>query len=163
MDNTTEFKPLTVLDVSQGDADRFIESAKAKAEEMNVPVVICVYSVRDRIKQLVWMDGAPLRSVHIATLKARTSMLMGKPTRELQERVKPGEPLHTIDRSNDGMIVVAGGYPIMHESIVIGGLGISGGTPEQDCEIAKHALGRVNLSIPSAGRYSMNLDPFGVQ
>ena len=137
----TTFDPVTVLDVSDNDARQLISLAREKAVGMSVPVVVCVYSVRDRIKQLVWMDGAPQRSGDIATMKAKTSMLTGKPTRALQEGVQPGKPLHSIDRSNGGMMVVAGGYPIEHEGQLIGGIGISGGTPDQDCEIAEFALG----------------------
>ena len=137
----TTFKPITVLDVSDSDASQLIALAREKAAALGVPVVVCVYSVRDRVKQLTWMDGAPQRSGDIATMKAKTSMLTGKPTRGLQEGVQPGKPLHTIDRSNGGMMVVAGGYPIQHEGQIIGGIGISGGTPDQDSEIAEFALG----------------------
>ena len=137
----TEFEPQTVLDVSDKDADALIAHAKEKAEQMNVPVVIVVYSVRDRIKRLIWMDNAPQRSVDIATMKARTSMLMGRPTSALQDVIQPGAKLYTIESSNDGMIAVAGGYELKHGDAVIGGFGVSGGTPEQDCEIAEHALG----------------------
>jgi len=137
----TTFEPVTVLDVSDKDACQLIALAREKASAMSVPVVVCVYSVRDRVRQLAWMDGAPQRSGDIATLKAKTSMLTGKPTRALQEGVQPGKPLHSIDRSNGGMIVVAGGYPILHAGQLIGGIGISGGTPDQDCQIAEFALG----------------------
>jgi len=137
----TTFKPITVLDVSDSDASQLIALAREKAATMGVPVVVCVYSVRDRVKQLAWMDGAPQRSGDIATMKAKTSMLTGKPTRGLQEGVQPGKPLHTIDRSNGGMMVVAGGYPIQHDGQIIGGIGISGGTPDQDSAIAEFALG----------------------
>ena len=137
----TTFNPVSVLDVSDEDAGNLIARARDKANVMGIPVVICVYSVRDRVKQLAWMDGAPQRSGDIATMKAKTSMLTGKPTRALQDGVQPGHLLHTIDRSNGGMMVVAGGYPIEHEGQLIGGIGISGGTPDQDCEIAEFALG----------------------
>ena len=137
----TTFEPLTVLDVSDRDAGQLVELSRQKATAMGIPVVICVYSIRDCVKQLAWMDGAPQRSGDIATMKAKTSMLTGKPTRALQEAVQPGKPLHSIDRSNGGMMVVAGGYPIEHEGQLIGGIGISGGTPDQDCEIAEFALG----------------------
>jgi len=137
----TTFEPVTVPDVSDKDASQLVALAREKATAMGVPVVVCVYSVRDRIKQLAWMDGAPQRSGDIATMKAKTSMLVGKPTRGLQEGVQPGKPLHSIDRSNGGMMVVAGGYPIEHEGQLIGGIGISGGTPDQDCQIAEFALG----------------------
>ena len=137
----TNFEPLTCLDVSDGDASTLVARAREKAMAMGVPVVVCIYSVRDCVKQLAWMDGAPQRSVDIATMKAKTSMLVGKPTRALQEGVQPGKPLHSIDRSNGGMMVVAGGYPLESNGTVIGAIGISGGTPDQDCEIAEFALG----------------------
>ena len=61
----TTFEPVSFLDVSDKDASRLIALVREKAEAMGVPVVVCVYSVRDRVKQLAWMDGAPQRSQNV--------------------------------------------------------------------------------------------------
>jgi len=84
------------------------------------------------------MDGAWVASIDIAIDKAFTSAGRGLTTREIGEMAQPGQPLFGINTTNGGRIVIfAGGIPLMHDDEVVGAIGVSGGTVDEDHEVAE--------------------------
>jgi uncharacterized protein GlcG (DUF336 family) len=84
------------------------------------------------------MDGGWLGSIDIAQDKAFTARAFDMTTKELAKMSQPGEPLFGINASNDGRVVIfAGGVPLKADGKVIGAVGVSGGRPDQDHEVAE--------------------------
>jgi uncharacterized protein GlcG (DUF336 family) len=88
------------------------------------------------------MDGAWLGSIDIAQGKAYTARAFNMSTKELGPLCQPGEPLFGIHASNDGrLIIFAGGIPLERGGAVVGAIGVSGGSVEQDQEVAEAGAG----------------------
>ena len=86
------------------------------------------------------MDGALLGSIDIALGKARTAALFGMRTEDIGEFCKPGGTSPSLEQTNGGLVVFAGGIPIIgSDGAVIGAVGISGGAVVQDLDIAEAA------------------------
>jgi uncharacterized protein GlcG (DUF336 family) len=126
--------------ITQEAADRLIDAATAKAEEMGVPEAIAIVDESGNLKAFRRMDGAPLLAVDIATNKAFTAISFGMPTHEWFDFIKNDPPLlHGITHT-PRLVVFGGGYPIKDGDQVIGGIGISGGHYSHDMEVAEAAL-----------------------
>ena len=112
-----------------------------KAEEIGVPIVFTVVDSGGNMITQDRMDGALLASLDISAGKAYTACAFKMPTDELYDLVKPGAPLYGAENSNNGKVIpFGGGYPLTINGEVIGGIGVSGGTVEEDMLIAKYAL-----------------------
>jgi uncharacterized protein GlcG (DUF336 family) len=130
--------------ITQAACDRLIEAATAKAQEIDVPMVISVVDESGTLKAFRRMDGAALLSVEIATNKAYTSVSFGIPTHGWFDFIKADPPLlHGIVHT-PRLVVFGGGYPVMVDGNVIGGIGVSGGHYEQDMVVAEAALAALN-------------------
>ena len=124
--------------LSHDDARRVIDAAAARATEIGQPMVIAVVDAGAHLVGFQRMDGAMLASIDIAQRKARTSALFRMATGDLHaETAGPGAPLHNIDTTNGGMIVFGGGFPLRRGDQVIGAIGVSAGTPEEDTDVAQ--------------------------
>ena len=121
-------------------AQKMIEAAKAKAEEMGKPMVIAVVDDAGALKAYERMDGAPLLSVDIAQDKAYTAISFGMATHEWHEFIKNDPPLlHGIVKT-DRLVVFGGGYPVFINGELVGGIGVSGGHYSDDMEVAQAGL-----------------------
>lgn len=131
---------LTRLSISQSASDLLIAAATAKALEIGVPSAIAIVDESGILKAFRRMDGAPLLSIDIATNKAWTAASFGIPTHGWFEFIKNDPPLlHGIVHT-PRLVVFGGGFPIMEQGQLIGGIGISGGHYEQDMAVAEAAL-----------------------
>ena len=94
------------------------------------------------------MDNAFLGSIDISQKKARTVVLYnGIPSSGLLTASQPGGDLYGIEQTNDGTVVFGGGLPIYDpEGYFIGAVGVSGGTVEQDVDVATHAIQSVGTT-----------------
>lgn len=91
------------------------------------------------------MDGAFLVSFDVATKKAYTSVAVKMSTKELSALAQPGGTFYGVDKMDNGKIVIfAGGVPLKVGDTIIGGLGISGGTGEEDHSLAEYGLSVLN-------------------
>ena len=118
-------------------------------------MVTAVVDAGGNLISLARQDGALLISIDVAVGKAYTANALKAPTHELTEPANPGGSLYGIEALNKGRIVVlGGGYPLRYAGQVLGGVGVSGGTIEEDMVIAQVALRfweeRVDLSNNSA-------------
>ncbi|MDF2539239.1 MAG: hypothetical protein K0S76_2260 [Herbinix sp.] len=117
-----------------------IDKIKLKAVDQNLRVVIAVVDSGARPVAVECMDEAYLASYDIALNKAFTSVSLQMSTEELGKLSQPGNPLYGIQYTNHGQIVIfGGGEPLVMNGILIGGVGISGGTAKEDTDLAAYA------------------------
>jgi uncharacterized protein GlcG (DUF336 family) len=133
--------------VSLADAQGIVKAALAKADEIGSPSNVAVVDSGGNLLAFARMDKAWLGSIDIAISKAFTSRAFNLSTRELSNLAKPGAPFYGIQESNHGKInILPGGVPLKNHGKVIGAVGVSGGTGDQDQEIAEAAAGAAKLS-----------------
>jgi ATP:cob(I)alamin adenosyltransferase len=122
-------------------AKKMAEAVEEKALHMGVPIVFSVVDAGGNMIILHRMDDALLVSLDIAQNKAYTAAALKIPTHEVAPLVQPGEVLYGLQWTNHNRIVTfGGGYPLKIHNEVVGGIGISGGTVEEDMIIAAQAL-----------------------
>ncbi len=123
------------------EAQRVIQAALEKAQEIGQPMNVAVVDNGRELKAFSRMEDAWLGSISIAIDKAFTSASFLMPTQDLAPMTQPGEPLYGLETTNGGRIInFAGGIPIMRGDDVAGAVGVSGGTPDQDQEVAEAGL-----------------------
>jgi uncharacterized protein GlcG (DUF336 family) len=114
---------------------------EAKAAEVKVPVSVYVVDIHGNIVLMHRMNGAPAFSMEIAERKAYTSALVGIRTSELFPMVQPGQPLFALGTVGGGRFcAMGGGVPLKSEGALVAGIGVSGGTVDQDMAIVEAAL-----------------------
>ena len=114
-------------------AERLADAVIAKAREMDMRIVVCVSDAAGNPKVVKIMDDAYIASYDIAVNKAFTSVALKMPTTALKTLAKPGGELYGIQFTNNGRIIVfGGGEPLVTDKAIVGGLGVSGGSEEQD-------------------------------
>ncbi len=123
------------------EAQRVIQAALEKAQEIGQPMNVAVVDNGRELKAFSRMEDAWLGSISIAIDKAFTSASFLMPTQDLAPMTQPGEPLYGLETTNGGRIInFAGGIPLMRGDDVAGAIGVSGGTPDQDHEVAEAGL-----------------------
>jgi uncharacterized protein GlcG (DUF336 family) len=125
--------------ISLSSAEKAIEVGKSKAAELGIEFTICVLDGGARLVVLSRMDGAALASVESSQAKARTSVYFAQPTRDLAGAVQPGAPMFGIESGfGDPVVFVGGAVPVTNaHGAVIGAVGVGGGYPDQDHEVAE--------------------------
>lgn len=114
-------------------ATALIERVEAKAAEMGVNAVVAVSDKAGRPVAVHCMDGAYIGSYDVALNKTYTSVAFQMSTAKLAKLAAPGGSLYGIQNTNEGKIVIfGGGEPLMAGGKMIGAIGVSGGTAEQD-------------------------------
>lgn len=125
-------------DIDLTTATAVIEAAENEAEEIDVPMCIAIVDSGANLVGFARMDGAILASVDIAQDKAYSAVTMEMPTDELGEAAQPDEPLFGINTTNDNrLIIFGGGIPLEKEGEIVGAIGVSGGSPEEDVTVAE--------------------------
>ncbi len=120
------------------DARRVVSAAEEKAREIGQPMDIAVLDSGRNLKFFARMDDAWLGSIEIAIDKAYTSASFELSTEDLASQAQPGQPLFGINTTNNSRVVIfAGGIPIQRDGQVVGAVGVSGGTPDQDQQVAE--------------------------
>src|SRR5687768_10571190 len=129
---------LPTQDITLEQARAALDAAVSKSREMNVKMDIAVVDAGGNLKAFARMDGAWLGSIDIAQKKARTARYFDMPTGEIGKLSQPGKPLYMIEVSNQGLITFPGGVPIRTQGdVVIGAIGVSGSTVENDDAVAR--------------------------
>ena len=118
-------------------AQAVVAAAQKTAEKQGTLMNIAVVDAGANLTAFVRMDGAFLGSVDISIKKAKTARFFNMPTGKLGELAQPGKPLFNIEFSNGGLITFPGGLPIKDkDGNVIGAIGVSGSTVEDDNAVA---------------------------
>lgn len=122
-------------------AKKIAEAAERKGTEIGVPIVVSVLDEGSNLILLHRMEDSLLASIDISMNKAYTALALKIPTNEVANIVKEDSDLYGMQWTNKGRIVpFGGGYPLEIDGKVIGALGVSGGTVEEDTEVALYAL-----------------------
>ncbi len=124
--------------VRLADARRVIAAAEKKAQEMKQPMNIAVVDEGGNLVSHVRMDGAWIGSIDISINKAYTARAFDISTKELAANSQPGDQFFGIHVSNRGRIMIfAGGIPLKRAGEIVGAIGVSGGSGEQDQTVAE--------------------------
>ncbi|MHC5002589.1 MAG: GlcG/HbpS family heme-binding protein [Planctomycetota bacterium] len=124
--------------ISLEQARAAVTAAIEKATQIGAKMDIAVVDAGANLKAFARMDDAWLGSVDIAIKKAKTARFFNMATGEIGKLSQPGGPLFGIEHSNDGLISFPGGIPITtSDGTIIGAIGVSGSTVEDDHAVAE--------------------------
>lgn len=134
-------KSTTQQDTATQTALKLLNLAVEEANTIGIPIVFALVDGHGNSILSYRMPNALLVSSELAVKKAYTAVALKMATHELHDLVQPGQPLFQIEAScSDQLVSFGGGYPIFSDGKIIGGIGISGGSVEQDMQIAQAAL-----------------------
>jgi uncharacterized protein GlcG (DUF336 family) len=132
-------RPASSLDLA--DARRIIAAGERRALEIRIPYNIAVVDAGGSLVAHARMDGAWLGSVDIAINKAWTSRAFDMATDDLARITQSGQQGFGLNTTNDSRVVIfGGGIPIKVDGVVVGAVGASGGSVEQDVTVARAAV-----------------------
>jgi len=122
-------------------ANALIAAGTARADAIGIAANIAVLDAAAHLKAFIRMDDAVLGSIDLAIGKARTSALFQISSEAVWDYCQPGAPAHNLEASNGGLMPFPGGLPIIAaDGQIIGAVGVSGGAPSQDLDIAQAAV-----------------------
>src|SRR5215216_3065534 len=125
-------------DITLEQAQKIVAAAEAKAIEIGTKMNIAVVDAGANLKAFARIDGAWLGSIDISIKKAKTARFFDMPTGEIGKLSQPGGSLYNIEHSNSGLITFPGGIPLKNAAgEVIGAIGVSGSTVENDHTVAE--------------------------
>ncbi len=126
-------------------AKKLIEAGEQKAKELDIKMVITVVDEGGNLVATHRMDDAWLASIDIAQGKAWTSVALKMPTVDLEEATVPNAELYGLNTTNNGRLVVfGGGIPLEKDGKVVGAVGASGSSVENDMKVAQAAVDAFN-------------------
>lgn len=118
-------------------AQRIVDAAAAKAVEIGQPMNIAVVDDGGHLVAFARMDGAIKASIDISIRKARTSIMMNLPTSALMDVSQPGAELYGLEQLAGGLVLFGGGLLLESDGEVIGAIGVSAGSVDQDVSVAE--------------------------
>lgn len=137
--------PRSYTSLTLDDAKRMLQAAEAVAVSIGVAYNIAVVDAGGNLVAFVRQDGALIGSIDLAIGKAVTARIFDKPTSLLAELAQPGAPLFGIQETNSGRVVIfGGGLPVTSNGVIVGAVGASAGTVEQDIAVAEAAVAAFN-------------------
>ena len=123
-------------------AKNIADRVEAQSARTKVPVAVCVMDIHGNVILKHRMSGAPTFSIDISERKAYTSALVGLRTAEISPLVQPGQALFPLMGLSEGRYCsMGGGAPLTKDGQLVAGVGVSGGSVEQDVAILESALG----------------------
>lgn len=132
---------LTIKRLDINDARALIAGARVRADEIGVPMCIAITDEGGNLIAFERMDGGKVTSSTIAVDKSFTASAAKKATHEYGAASQPGAPAYGIAAAIGGrLMVVGGGLPVIVDGAVVGGIGVSSGTPGQDQEVAQAGI-----------------------
>jgi uncharacterized protein GlcG (DUF336 family) len=132
------------MNITIEQAQTLITAAQLKAQQIGVPMNIAIVDAGANLKAFVRMDNAWLGSVDISIKKAKTARFFDMESGDIGGLSQPGGPLYNIEVSNGGLISFPGGVPIKSAGEIVGAIGVSGGSVEQDREVALAGVAAFN-------------------
>lgn len=123
-------------DITLEQAQAVVAAALAEATAIDTLMNVAVVDAGGNLKAFARQDGAWLGSIDIAIKKARTARLFDMNSGAIGELSQPGGPLYNIELSNGGLISFPGGVPLVVDGVVVGAVGVSGSTVENDHRVA---------------------------
>lgn len=135
----------TIKRISQSEAQILVDGARSKAQEIGVPMCIAIVDESGNLVAFERMDGGKVTSITVAQDKAFTAAAAKKATHEYNAVCVPGNLAFGIHTMIGGRIsVVGGGLPVIVDDDVVGGIGLSSGTPQQDIDCAQAGIDKLS-------------------
>ena len=128
-------------------AEQAIAAARKEADRLDTKMCIAVVDSGANLRAFVRMDEAWVGSIDIAIKKAKTACFFTMGSGELGKLSQPGQPLYGIEHSNDGLITFPGGLPILDNGELIGAIGVSGSSVENDHKVAEAGCTVLGVSV----------------
>jgi uncharacterized protein GlcG (DUF336 family) len=126
------------------DARLALEGAEAKAKELGVDMDIAIVDDGGHLLAFIRMDQARITSIDVAINKAFTAACARRATHEYAALAGAGGPAFGMHASNQGrFMIVGGGLPVFADGTIVGGIGCSSGSPEQDRAVAQAGIDRL--------------------
>ena len=120
------------------DAHVALEACRKKASEIGVAMNIAIVDESGSLMVFERMDGALLGCIQIAIEKAYTSAVLGSPTADMGKLAQLGQPEYGLNTIAGGrVVIIGGGVPIIHDKKIVGAVGCSSGTVDQDAAVAQ--------------------------
>ncbi|MCW5961588.1 MAG: heme-binding protein [Pyrinomonadaceae bacterium] len=130
------------MNITLQQAEKAIAAAKQKSAAIDTKMNIAIVDAGANLVAFARMDGAWLGSLDISIKKAKTARFFDMNTGSIGELSQPGGSLYNIEHSNNGLITFPGGIPIKNANDeIIGAIGVSGSTVENDHEVAEAGAG----------------------
>ncbi len=123
-------------DITMNQARAAVDAARNKSGEIDTKMNIAIIDAGGNLKAFARMDDAWLGSIDIAIKQARTARYFDMNTGEIGKLSQPGGALFNIEHSNGGLITFPGGMPIRQGDTIIGAIGVSGSSVENDHTVA---------------------------
>jgi uncharacterized protein GlcG (DUF336 family) len=123
--------------LTQSLALKILEAVTNKAKEFGIKINAAIVDEGANLKAFIRMDEAALLSSDIAQNKAYTAAAFGKPTHEWYPMIKDEPALLTGIVHTDKLVVFGGGIPLLYNGIIVGGIGVSGGSAIEDVQCAE--------------------------
>ncbi len=131
----------TIESLTLGDAKRMVQAAETMADAIGIPYNVAIVDAGGRLVAFSRQDGALIGSIDLAINKAYTARIFDISTATLATLAQPSGPLYGIQHSNRGSVVIfGGGIPVWRDGVIIGAIGTSAGTVEQDVAVAEAAI-----------------------
>ena len=130
----------TCVELNLQTAKKIAEFAEEKAKEIKVPVVISIVDNGGNVILVHRMEDSLLASIDLSLNKAYTAVSLKMPTDNLKDLCKPGGELYGIQHTNNRLVIFGGGIPFIYKGKVVGAIGVSGGSVEEDICVCEYAL-----------------------
>lgn len=132
---------ISVTRLDLADARILLEGARTEADRIGVPMCIAIVDESGNLIAFERMEGGKVTSTTIAIDKAYTAAAAKRATHEYGQASQPGNPAYGINSAIGGrLMVVGGGLPVAADGVVVGGIGVSSGTPAQDQQVAQAGI-----------------------
>src|SRR5690625_251652 len=137
-------------DITLHQAQAVVDACIRRAEDLDLKMNAAVVDAGAHLKAFNRMDGAWLGSIDISIKKARTARYFDMETGDLTPMVQPGESLYHLEFSNNGLITFPGGIPLkLDDGTVIGAVGVSGSTVDNDQTVAEAGVSAFESAVTS--------------
>jgi uncharacterized protein GlcG (DUF336 family) len=141
-------KSIETASINRLSAVALIDAAIRAAQEIGIEAAVAVVDATGNLRAFERTDGAPFLTVDVAIDKAWSSASFGFPTHVWNDYVS-SDPKVAPLAYRPRMVAVGGGYPLLEDGKLIGGIGISGGNYQQDQDACVAALGKLGFDIPA--------------
>ena len=140
LDNVDPSRPATASQAASltlAAARRVVAAVLAEGRAMGIPLSVAVVDSGDQLVAFERMDAADLVSTSLALDKAYSALMNRMPTGDLGPYAQPGAEFYGYESLSGGrMVVFAGGLPLVRDGVLVGAIGVSGGSAEQDAQAA---------------------------
>ncbi len=141
---------ITAPKLTLSDAKVMLEGSEAKAREIGVDLDIAVVDDGGHLLAFIRMDGARVTSIDVSINKAFTAACARRATHEYAAIAGAGGPAFGMHASNQGrFMIVGGGLPVFYRGTIVGGIGCSSGSAEQDREVAQAGIDKLMAALPA--------------